>query len=52
MGIHPSNKLSTVKSIGCKHLSFGNALSDKIIAHLTKNAAQLLESRDTLCLYE
>lgn len=51
-GIYPSNKLSTVKSIRCKHFGFGHALSDKIIAHLTKNAAQLLESRATFCLYE
>ncbi|WP_155590654.1 isocitrate lyase/PEP mutase family protein [Lysinibacillus cavernae] len=41
-----------LKELGVRRFSFGNALSDKIIAFLTKNAAQLLENQDTSCLYE
>lgn len=43
------NKL---KELGVKRFSFGNALSDKIIAFLEKNAAQILEFKDTSHLYE
>ncbi|MFM9280752.1 isocitrate lyase/PEP mutase family protein [Paenibacillus jiagnxiensis] len=43
------NKL---KELGVKRFSFGNALSDKIIACLEDNAAKLLELQDTSHLYE
>ncbi len=36
---------------GVKRFSIGNALSDKIIAHLTQHAAQLLKDQDTSSLY-
>jgi 2-methylisocitrate lyase-like PEP mutase family enzyme len=48
-GLTNCNKL---KEIGVKRFSFGNALSDKIIAFLEKNAAQLVEFKDTSHLYE
>ena len=40
-----------LKELGVKRFSFGNALSDKIIAHLTQHAAQLLKDQDTSALY-
>ncbi|MFB5676836.1 isocitrate lyase/phosphoenolpyruvate mutase family protein [Paenibacillus terreus] len=43
------NKL---KELGVKRFSFGNALSDKVIACLQNNAAKLLELQDTSHLYE
>ncbi|MFB7156971.1 isocitrate lyase/phosphoenolpyruvate mutase family protein [Lysinibacillus sp. NPDC056232] len=43
------NKL---KELGVKRFSFGNALSDKIIAYLKMNASQLLEKQNTAFLYE
>lgn len=42
----------TLQELGVKRFSFGNALSDTIIAYLTKNATQLVETRDTSFLYE
>lgn len=41
-----------LKELGVKRFSFGNALSDKVIAFLEKNVAQLLASKDTKHLYE
>lgn len=41
-----------LKELGVKRFSFGNALSDKIIAYLTKHARQLMDAQDTSCLYE
>ncbi|EON72761.1 isocitrate lyase/PEP mutase family protein [Lysinibacillus sphaericus] len=41
-----------LKELGVKRFSFGNALSDKIIAYMTKNAKQLIETQDTSFLYE
>ncbi|MFD2446947.1 isocitrate lyase/phosphoenolpyruvate mutase family protein [Bacillus sp. CGMCC 1.16607] len=41
-----------IKELGVKRFSFGNALSDKIIAFLEKNVEQLLTFKDTLHLYE
>ncbi|KPN95391.1 isocitrate lyase/phosphoenolpyruvate mutase family protein [Lysinibacillus sp. ZYM-1] len=41
-----------VKDLGVRRLSFGNALSDKIIAYLTQHAAQLVKDQDTSSLYE
>lgn len=40
-----------LKELGVKRFSFGNALSDKIIAHLTPYATQLLKDQDTSALY-
>ena len=40
-----------LKELGVKRFSIGNALSDKIIAHLTQHAAQLLKDQDTSSLY-
>ncbi|MEK4762506.1 isocitrate lyase/phosphoenolpyruvate mutase family protein [Viridibacillus sp. FSL E2-0187] len=48
-GLTNCNKL---KDIGVKRFSFGNALSDKVIAFLEKNATQILELKDTSLLYE
>lgn len=48
-GLTNCNKL---EELGVKRFSFGNALSDKVIAFLEKNAAQLLELKDTSHLYE
>jgi len=41
-----------VKELGVRRLSFGNALSDKIIAYLTQHAEQLVIDQDTSSLYE
>ena len=41
-----------LNKLGVKRFSFGNALSDKIISYLTKNATLLMESGDTSFLYE
>ncbi|MFF3103228.1 isocitrate lyase/PEP mutase family protein [Viridibacillus arvi] len=41
-----------LKDIGVKRFSFGNALSDKVIAFLETNATQILELKDTTLLYE
>ena len=48
-GLTNCNKL---RELGVKRFSFGNALSDKYIAFLEKNAEQLVEYRDTSHLYE
>jgi len=48
-GLTNCNKL---RELGVKRFSFGNALSDKYIAFLEKNAMQLVVSRDTSHLYE
>lgn len=48
-GLTNCNKL---KELGVKRFSFGNALSDKIIAFMEKNASQILELKDTSLLYE
>jgi 2-methylisocitrate lyase-like PEP mutase family enzyme len=48
-GLTNCNKL---KLLGVKRFSFGNALSDKVIACLEKNAGEFLESMDTSHLYE
>lgn len=38
--------------IGVKRLSFGNALSDKVIAYIAEQARQLWELKDTSILYK
>lgn len=43
------NKL---KELGVKRFSFGNVLSDKIIAFLDNNASKLMELQYTSHLYE
>lgn len=48
-GLTNCNKL---KALGVKRFSFGNALSDKVISFLEKNAAQLMDLKDTSILYE
>jgi len=48
-GLTNCNKL---KEVGVKRFNFGNALSDKVIAFLENNAAQLLALNDTSHLYE
>jgi 2-methylisocitrate lyase-like PEP mutase family enzyme len=48
-GLTNCNKL---KELGVKRFSFGNALSDKIIAFLENNAIKLYEFKDTSHLYE
>lgn len=48
-GLTNCNKL---KVLGVKRFSFGNALSDKVIACLKKNAGELLESMNTSHLYK
>ncbi|QFF98451.1 isocitrate lyase/phosphoenolpyruvate mutase family protein [Psychrobacillus glaciei] len=48
-GLTNCNKL---KELGVKRFSFGNALSDKILSFLEKNATQLMELKDTSFLYE
>jgi hypothetical protein len=48
-GLTNCNKL---KELGVRRFSFGNALSDKVIAYLEKNAVELLEFMDTSHLYE
>ncbi len=40
-----------LKELGVRRLSFGNALSDKIIAYLSQHAAQLVKDQDTSSLY-
>ncbi|MDF2037076.1 isocitrate lyase/phosphoenolpyruvate mutase family protein [Cytobacillus oceanisediminis] len=47
-GLTNCNKL---KELGVKRFSFGNALSDKVIAYIDKNARELAESMDTSILY-
>ncbi|MFJ7735720.1 isocitrate lyase/phosphoenolpyruvate mutase family protein [Lysinibacillus sp. NPDC097287] len=41
-----------LQELGVKRFSFGNALSDKVISYLTKNATLIMESQDTSFLYE
>lgn len=41
-----------LKKLGVKRFSFGNALSDKIISDLTKNATLLMKLQDTSFLYK
>ncbi|MDP4549642.1 isocitrate lyase/phosphoenolpyruvate mutase family protein [Alkalihalobacillus macyae] len=41
-----------LKQLGVQRLSFGNALSDKVISFLDRHAAELIESQDTSLLYE
>lgn len=48
-GLTNCNKL---KDLGVRRFSFGNALSDKIIAYLEKNASELIALMDTAHLYE
>jgi 2-methylisocitrate lyase-like PEP mutase family enzyme len=48
-GLTNCNKL---KELGVKRFSFGNALSDKYIAFIEKNAEKLVEFKDTSHLYE
>jgi 2-methylisocitrate lyase-like PEP mutase family enzyme len=48
-GLTNCNKL---KALGVKRFSFGNALSDILIAYLERNATRLLEYKDTSHLYE
>jgi 2-methylisocitrate lyase-like PEP mutase family enzyme len=48
-GLTNCNKL---KELGVGRFSFGNALSDKVIAYLEKNVSKLLEFKDTSLLYE
>ncbi len=48
-GLTNCNKL---KELGVKRFSFGNALSDKVIAYLEKKVGKLLEDHDTSILYE
>ena len=40
-----------LQELGVQRFSFGNALSDKIISFLDRNAAQLIEVKDTSLLY-
>ncbi|MEH7239150.1 isocitrate lyase/PEP mutase family protein [Bacillus sp. JJ1562] len=47
-GLTNCNKL---KELGVKRFSFGNALSDKVIAYLEKKVNELLEHKDTSLLY-
>lgn len=47
-GLTNCNKLN---GLGVKRFSFGNALSDKVIAYLEKNARELVEFMDTARLY-
>ncbi len=47
-GLTNCNKL---KELGVRRFSFGNALSDKVIAYIDKNARDLAESMDTAILY-
>lgn len=42
----------TLQQLGVKRFSFGNALSDKMISYLTKDATRIMESNDTAFLYE
>ncbi|GGA34057.1 isocitrate lyase/PEP mutase family protein [Psychrobacillus lasiicapitis] len=48
-GLTSCNKL---KELGVRRFSFGNALSDKIIAFMEMNTAQLFALKDTAHLYE
>lgn len=48
-GITNCNKL---KELGVKRFSFGNALSDKVIAYMEKTVEQILEKNDTSILYK
>jgi 2-methylisocitrate lyase-like PEP mutase family enzyme len=48
-GLTNCNKL---KALGVQRFSFGNALSDKVIAFMEFNAAQLLALKDTAHLYK
>jgi 2-methylisocitrate lyase-like PEP mutase family enzyme len=48
-GLTNCNKL---KELGVKRFSFGNALSDKYIDFLEKNAEKLIKDKDTSHLYE
>ncbi|WP_246197477.1 isocitrate lyase/PEP mutase family protein [Cytobacillus depressus] len=48
-GLTNCNKL---KELGVRRFSFGNALSDKVIAYLEKKVSKLLEFKDTSLLYE
>lgn len=41
-----------LKELGVRRFSFGNALSDSVIAYLEKKAGKLLELKDTSSLYE
>lgn len=41
-----------LQQLGVKRFSFGNALSDKMISYLTKDATRIMESNDTAFLYE
>ncbi|QEY21425.1 isocitrate lyase/phosphoenolpyruvate mutase family protein [Psychrobacillus sp. AK 1817] len=41
-----------LRELGVRRFSFGNALSDKVNAHLEKNVEKLLTFRDTSHLYE
>lgn len=47
-GLTNCNKL---RELGVRLFSFGNALSDKVIAYLEKNARDLVEFMDTSHLY-
>ncbi|MFC7395058.1 isocitrate lyase/PEP mutase family protein [Scopulibacillus cellulosilyticus] len=47
-GLTNCNKL---KELGVRRFSFGNALSDNVIAYLEKKAGELLEFKDTSLLY-
>nr|WP_233713493.1 hypothetical protein [Lederbergia citri] len=48
-GLTNCNKL---KELSVRRFSFGNALSDKVIAFKEKNARQLIELMDTSHLYQ
>ena len=48
-GLTDCNKIS---ELGVKRFSFGNALSDKIIAYLDNSAKQLFDFKNTSSLYE
>ena len=48
-GLTNCNKL---KELGVRRFSFGNALSDKVIAFMEMNTAQLFALKDTAHLYE
>jgi len=48
-GLTNCNKL---KELGVRRFSFGNALSDNVIAYLEKKVGELLEYKDTSLLYK
>ncbi|MFJ7667223.1 isocitrate lyase/phosphoenolpyruvate mutase family protein [Lysinibacillus sp. NPDC097195] len=52
MSVPGLTNCQTLQQLGVKRFSFGNALSDKIISYLTKDATRIIEAKDTAFLYE